>query len=69
LPASGFDLAAGRFWGAFLNTAFAQRKQRDSTTGWGKGRIITDHLEAGDINHWQCSIPVFVEEVEGNTGS
>ena len=56
------QLLAG-FGDAFANTAFAQKKKGDGISGWGKGRIIMDHSEAGDTNHQQRNIPVFVEEV------
>lgn len=59
-PADLIQLLAG-FGGVFLNTAFARKKKGDGASGWGKGRIITDYSEAGDINHQQCNIPVFME--------
>lgn len=51
-----FQLLAG-FGGAFVNTAFAQKKKGDGISGWRKGRIVMDHAEAGDTDH----LPVFVE--------
>lgn len=58
-PADLIQLLAG-FGGAFMKTAFSKKK--DGISGWEKGRIIMDHSEAGDINHQQCNIPMFVEE-------
>lgn len=60
-PADLIQLLAG-FGGAFTNTAFSEKKKKDCISGWEKGRIIMDHSEAGDINHQQCNIPMFVED-------
>lgn len=59
-PVDLIQLLAG-FGGAFLNTAFAQKKET-VLQDKGKERIIRGHSEAGDVNHQQQSIPVFVEE-------